>query len=76
MARYGERDYAQTQNIGAAIAFLGLDGLITPSARWSCNNLMIFQTNHQPNERLEVIEEEIVDWEAWARANGFMPDST
>ena len=52
MARYGERDYAQTQNIGAAIAFLGLDGLITPSARWSCNNLMIFQTNHQPNERL------------------------
>ena len=33
-ARYGERDYAQTQKIGAALAFLGLDGLIAPSARW------------------------------------------
>ena len=28
LARYGERDYARTQNIGAALAFLGLDGLI------------------------------------------------
>jgi RES domain-containing protein len=42
MARYGERDYSRTQSIGAALAFLGLDGLIAPSARWSCDNLMIF----------------------------------
>ncbi len=33
MARYGERDYGQTQRIGAALSFLGLDGLIAPSAR-------------------------------------------
>ena len=46
MARYGERDYARTQNIGAALAFLGLDGLIAPCARWQCDNLMIYQTNH------------------------------
>jgi hypothetical protein len=32
--RYGERDYARTQEIGAALAFMGLDGLIAPSARW------------------------------------------
>jgi hypothetical protein len=38
MARYGERDYARTQEIGAALAFLGLDGLIAPSARWECDN--------------------------------------
>ena len=46
MARYGERDYGRTQSIGAALAFLGLDGLIAPSARWHCDNLMIYQTNH------------------------------
>src|SRR5271166_140740 len=32
MTRYGERDYRRTQRIGAALAFLGLDGLIAPSA--------------------------------------------
>lgn len=72
MAQYGERDYALTQNIGAALAFLGLDGLIAPSARWQCDNLMIYQINHRPNERLEVIEAEYVDWGEWACANGFM----
>lgn len=70
MAHYGERDYGQTQRIGAALAFLGLDGLIAPSARWHCDNLMIYQTNHLLNERLEVIEEKQIDWRAWARANG------
>lgn len=74
MAQYGERDYSRTQNIGAALAFLGLDGLIAPSARWPCDNLMIYQTNHLLNERLEVIEAENVDWGAWARANGSLED--
>jgi hypothetical protein len=72
MARYGERDYSRTQLIGAALAFLGLDGLIAPSARWRCDNLMIYQSNHLLNERLEVIEEAQIDWRAWARANGFI----
>ena len=72
LARYGERDYGRTQNIGAAVAFLGLDGLIAPSARWACDNLMIYQTNHLLNERLEVIEEENVDWGGWAREHGFI----
>jgi len=71
LARSGERDYGRTQSIGAALAFLGLDGLIAPSARWRCENLMIYQTNHL-NGRLEVITEEEVDWRAWARANGLI----
>lgn len=75
MARYGERDYARTQEIGAALAFLGLDGLIAPSARWECDNLMIYQTNHLLlQERLEVIADERVDWGAWALLNGFMKE--
>jgi hypothetical protein len=75
MMRYGVRDYERTQGIGAALAFLGLDGLIAPSARWPCDNLMIYQANHLLNERLELIGEEKVDWRAWARANGFFGDA-
>ena len=73
MSRYGERDYSRTQSIGAALAFLGLDGLIAPSARWDCDNLMIFTANSRLDERLEVIDFELVrDWGTWARANGFL----
>jgi len=72
MARYGERDYGRTQNIGAALAFLGLDGLIAPSARWPCDNLMIFTANSQLSERLDVVEYERVDWRAWAREKGVL----
>jgi hypothetical protein len=46
LARYGQRDYSRTQQIGAALAFLGVDGLIAPSARWNCENLVVFQDNH------------------------------
>ncbi|MGD9656699.1 MAG: RES family NAD+ phosphorylase [Methylocystis sp.] len=72
MDRFGERDYARTQQIGAAIAFLELDGLIAPSARWPCDNLMIFSANHSLNERLDVIDYEEFVWREWAEANGFM----
>lgn len=66
MTRYGERDYRLTQDIGAALAFLDVDGLISPSARWSCDNLTIFTANHLGG-RLELIDFETVNWRAWAR---------
>jgi hypothetical protein len=72
MDRFGQRDYERTQEIGAALTFLGIDGLIAPSARWSCDNLMIFTANHEPHERLEVIDFEEVEWRAWARTHGFL----
>ena len=73
--RYGERDYERTQQIGAALSFLELDGLIAPSARWQCDNLMIFTPNHALSERLEVIDSEEVEWRQWAFDNGFLtPD--
>ena len=42
-----ENNYAgvnmpRTQEIGAAVEFLGCDGLIAPCARWACDNLMLF----------------------------------
>ena len=72
LSRYGERDYGRTQEIGAAVEFLGLDGLIAPSARWACDNLMIFTANHDLNERLERLDFEDIEWQTWARAHGFI----
>lgn len=69
---YGERDYARTQEIGAALVFPGLDGLIAPSARWRCENLMIFKENHALTEPLDPVSSEETEWQAWARAHGFI----
>lgn len=73
LARYGERDYGRTQEIGAALAFLEMDGLLAPSARWRCDNLTIFVLNHFGG-RLELIDSEIVDWRAWAREERLLAD--
>jgi hypothetical protein len=61
VTRYGERDYVRTQEIGAAFAFLGVDALIAPSARWSYENSIIYSDNHAMNERLVVKHAEEVD---------------
>lgn len=66
MARYGERDYRRTQDIGAALVSLEIDGLIAPSARWPCDNLTIFIANH-PGGQIELIDSETVDWRVWAK---------
>jgi hypothetical protein len=65
--RYGERNYGRTQEIGAAISFLQCDGLIAPSARWPCNNLILFGDNHALGETLEPIDSRSIEWQAWAR---------
>ncbi|MBI3528877.1 MAG: RES family NAD+ phosphorylase [Betaproteobacteria bacterium] len=70
---YPRINYVRTQQIGAAIAFLGCDGLIAPSARWSTENMMIFTENHDINENdLRLIRTEEVEWIAWAKQNGFI----
>ena len=76
LARYGERDYDRTQKIGAALVFLGFDGLIAPSARWSCDNLMIFGDNHALTEKLEVVGEELFEWRVWAETHGIIAEAS
>ena len=76
LARYGERDYDRTQKIGAGLVFLGFDGLIAPSARWSCENLMIFGDNHALTEKLESVSEELVEWREWAQTHGILTDAS
>jgi hypothetical protein len=69
MTQYGVRDYRRTQEIGAAISFLGADALIAPCARWPCKNLNVFVDNHKISETLEVMDEAHVEWRDWAEKN-------
>jgi len=62
--RYGELDYERTQAIGDAAYFLGFDGLLVPSARWECQNLVVFTDQLAP-EDMAVEESAVVDWPAW-----------
>jgi hypothetical protein len=70
--RFGETNYQRCQQIGAAIGFLECDGLIAPSARWPCENLVLFTDNHQTSDRLELIRSESIEWQSWARDHGIL----
>jgi RES domain-containing protein len=67
---YGTVASRLTQAIGAAIAHLEYDGLIAPSARWSCDNVILFPLNHEGMEDTLVARHaEDVDWQEWMRKN-------
>ena len=66
--RYRELLYTRTQEIGAAAAFLGFDGLIVPSARWNCQNIILF-LDVIDLEEIRTISSQPVDWKAWRQAN-------
>jgi RES domain-containing protein len=80
IARYAERNYSHTQEIADAAYFLGFDGLIVPSARWPCSNLVLF-TEQIPPEQIEIAESSAdpIDWTAWRKkvrssiGNGTLP---
>jgi RES domain len=72
MTRHESVNYHRTQEIGAAVAFLGCDGLIVPSARWSCENLVVFAENHSWTSKIEVLSSEEIDWQAWAQHAGLL----
>lgn len=65
----------RTQAIGAAAHALGCDGLVVPSARWPCENLVLFTERlADAGSQVELIASETVAWAAWARDNGFPAD--
>jgi len=65
-ARYSEILYHRTQEIGDAAYFLGFDGIVAPSARWSCLNAVLFTDRIAP-DRIEPLRSTKVDWESWRR---------
>jgi RES domain-containing protein len=63
---YGSSRVGRTQVIGAAVAHLEFDGLIAPSARWACDNVILFLTRHDaPSDDLVVRGSVEVDWRQW-----------
>lgn len=45
VASYAEILYAQTQRIGEAVGFLGLEAMLIPNARHASTNLVVFPQN-------------------------------
>lgn len=65
-ARYVERDYRTTQAIADAAFFLDFDGLIVPSARWPCQNAVLFTERVGPgNIAAAGSTAEPIDWKNW-----------
>ncbi len=62
-AKFESFEYEATQAIAAAAHFLEFDGLIVPSARYSCPNLVLFIDRIQSPPQL--IRTEDVNWSAW-----------
>ena len=69
---YKDVNLPRTQEIGAAVEFLGCDGLIAPSARWPCDNLVLFSERLGVDATLELVNSETVDWIAWATENSLL----
>ena len=70
--KFAEIAYDRAQLIGDAAAFLGYDGILVPSARWTCENLVVICDNHDISLPIDLVSSEDVDWQAWARAHGFI----
>lgn len=65
---YRQRRYDRTQSIADAAFFLGFDGIAAPSARWNCENLVMFTDRFGPGHiRLTSDRGVQIDWAAWRR---------
>ena len=60
-------DYDATRAIASAAHFLEFDGLIVPSARAACANLVVFLGNLATVVGLSVRHSERVDWSSWRK---------
>jgi RES domain-containing protein len=49
-------DLSLPRKIGSAIEFLGVPGLLVPSARTDTTNLVLFMKNHGATESVEILE--------------------
>lgn len=69
-ARYRSLDWLRSQEIGAAAHMLDCDGMLVPSARWDCLNLVVFLDRLDADEALTVEESSEVNWPAWRERRG------
>ena len=63
ISSYRAREYKRTQEVADVAFFLDFDGLLVPSARWTCANLGVFTDRVDPSDLLlETTEPNPVDW--------------
>ena len=63
-------DYSRSREVGAAARFLDMDGLIVPSARWPCTNLVVFPDRVPDREAFRIEESRSINWPAWREQTG------
>jgi RES domain-containing protein len=64
-----KREYPRTQDIAETAHFLEYEGIIVPSARWDCTNVIVF-CDQVPAGAVEVTHDHgRVDWPSWIREN-------
>jgi RES domain-containing protein len=64
--KYSSMLYFRTQEIADAAAFMGFDGIVSPSARYDCQNLVLF-IDRLNLEKIEPISETPIDWASWRK---------
>ena len=67
ISKYEGFDYEVTQAITAAAHFLAFDGVLVPSARAPCKNLVLFLDRVPQAGHLVVRQSEPVNWTAWTK---------
>lgn len=70
---YKGTSYHKSQEIADAAYFLGYDGIIAPSARWPCQNLILFTNHFEPGD-LSIISSESINWDIWHNARKGNPN--
>lgn len=58
-------DNSRTRAVGEAAYMLDFAGLIIPSARWDCENLVLFLDRIDINTQIRVMETNDLNWPAW-----------
>jgi hypothetical protein len=62
-----EQEYPRTQEIAEAAHFIGRDGLVVPSARAACPNLIVFCRPAGPSAIEMVKDHGLIDWDRWSK---------
>lgn len=60
-----EQEYPRTQEIAEAAHFIGHDGLIVPSARADCPNIIVFCGPAGPDAVGVIKDHGLIDWDRW-----------
>ncbi len=74
-SKYPALLYPRTQEIAAAAAFMGFDGITSPSARFDCENIVLFLDSFNL-ENIEIVSETSIDWADWRAKNRSLSSAT